>query len=175
MAVSGKNVNQRKFFQHSACLTQAMAICKKMASCNFYLNTWRQIKYQQNCNYKKGQLPNVWWGYVRFKRRWKKLSSMLILRVELKEQKCEIRWFKLCSRKLTVTSLTWSDLFFISNGTLSCSSPRTFDFQNRVVGDLVDALQHARKPKPSSDLGFVIWRRPQITRTFPTVITDVEN
>jgi len=39
----------------------------------------------------------------------------------------------------------------------------------------VDALQHARKPKPSSDLGFVIWRRPQITRTFPTVITDVEN
>jgi len=35
-----------------------------------------------------------------------KLSSMLTLRVELKEQKCEIRCFKLCSSKLTITSLT---------------------------------------------------------------------
>ena len=55
--VSGKNVNQRNFF---SCLAQAMATCKKMASCTFHLNTWRQIKYQRNCNDKKAQLPNLW-------------------------------------------------------------------------------------------------------------------
>jgi len=44
-----------------------------------------------------------------------KLSPMLTLRVELKERKYEIRWFKFCSSKLTITSLTWSDLSFISN------------------------------------------------------------
>jgi len=41
-------------------LTLAMAICKKMASCNFYLNTWKQMKFQRNCNDKKAQLPDVW-------------------------------------------------------------------------------------------------------------------
>jgi len=39
----------------------------------------------------------------------------------------------------------------------------------------VDALYHARKPKPSNDPEFVIWQRPQIMRTFSAVITDVEN
>ena len=34
-----------------------------------------------------------------------KLSSMLTLRVELKERKCEIRLFKVCSSKLTITSV----------------------------------------------------------------------
>ena len=47
------NVNQRKYFQHSACLAQAMAIYKRMASYNFYLNTRRQIKFQRNCIDKK--------------------------------------------------------------------------------------------------------------------------
>jgi len=83
---------KENFFNTLACLAQAMAICKKMASYNFYLNTWRQIKFQRNCNGKKAQLPNVSWGYVRFKRRWKKLSSMLTLHAELKERKYEIRW-----------------------------------------------------------------------------------
>jgi len=64
-----------------------------------------------------------------------KLSSMLTLRVELKERKCEIRLFKLCSSKLTITSLTRSDSSVISKGTLSCSSHRTFGFQNRAVED----------------------------------------
>jgi len=69
-----------------------------------------------------------------------KLWSMLTLRVELKEWKCENRWFKWCSSKLTITSLTWSDLSFISKGTLFCSSHRTFGFQNGAVGDWADAL-----------------------------------
>jgi len=43
----------KEIFQHSACLAQAMAICKKMASYDFYLNTWRQMKFQRNCNDKK--------------------------------------------------------------------------------------------------------------------------
>jgi len=64
-----------------------------------------------------------------------KLSSMLTLRVGLKERKCEIRCFKLCSTKLTITSLTRSDFSVISKGTLSCSFPRTFVFQNRAVED----------------------------------------
>ena len=80
-----------------------------------------------------------------------KLSSMLTLRVELKERKCEIPWFKLCSSKLTITSLTRSDLSAISKWALSCSSARTFGFQNGEVGDWADALWHAWKPKPSSD------------------------
>jgi len=64
-----------------------------------------------------------------------KLSSMLTLRVELKERQCEIRLFKLYSSKLTITSLTRSDLSVITKGTLSCSSPTTIGFQNRAVGD----------------------------------------
>jgi len=59
-----------------------------------------------------------------------KLSSMWTLRVELKERKCEIRWYKLCSSKLMITSFTRSDLSVISKWTLSCSFPRTFGFQN---------------------------------------------
>jgi len=62
-----------------------------------------------------------------------------------------------------------------SKGKLSCSSPRTFRFQNGTVGDWEDALQHAQKSKPWSDPGFVIWKRPQIMRTVSVVITDVEN
>jgi len=63
-----------------------------------------------------------------------KLLSMLTLHVE-KERKCEMRLFKLCSSKPTITSLTRSDLSVILKGTLSCRSPRTFDFQNRAVED----------------------------------------
>ena len=76
---------------------------------------------------------------------------MLALREELKERNCEICWFKLCSSKFTITSLTRSDLSAISKGALSCSSTRTFSLQNGAVGDWADALQHARKPKSSSD------------------------
>ena len=122
-----------------------------MAACNFCLYTWRQIKFQRNCNYKK---PN----YLTFGRAVSglnvnepKLSPVLTLRVELKERKCEIRLFKVCSSKLTITSLTRSDLSSISKRTLYCSSPKTFGFQNGAVGDWADALEHARKPKPSSD------------------------
>jgi len=57
-----------------------------------------------------------------------KLSSMLTLRVELKERKCEIHWFKLCSSKLTITTLTQSDLS-ISKGALSCSAPERLVFK----------------------------------------------
>jgi len=77
------------FNANSACLAQALATCKKMASCDFYLNTWRQIKFQRNCNDKKVQL-----GYLTFGRAVSglnvdetKLSSALTLRVELKERK----------------------------------------------------------------------------------------
>jgi len=69
-----------------------------------------------------------------------KFSSMPALRVELKERKCEICWFKLCSSKLTIKSLTRSYLSAISTRTLYCSSPRTFGFQNGAVGDWADAL-----------------------------------
>ena len=58
-----------------------------------------------------------------------KFSSVLTLRVEVKERKCEIHWFNLCSSKLTITSLTRSDLSVISKGTLSCSSPRRLVFK----------------------------------------------
>jgi len=44
--------------------------------------------------------------------------------------------------------------------------PRTFGIQNGAMGYWADALYHARKPKPSSDPGFVIWQRPQIMRIF---------
>ena len=80
-----------------------------------------------------------------------KFSSLRTLRVELKERKCDICWFKLCSSKLTITSLTRSDLSDISTRTLYCSSPRTFGFQNGAVGHWAGTLQHAWKPKPSSD------------------------
>ena len=79
-----------------------------------------------------------------------KFSSMRTLRVELKERECEICWFKLCSSKLTITSLARTDLSAISTRTLYCSSPRTFGFQNGAVGYRPDAL-HARKPKLLSD------------------------
>jgi len=62
-----------------------------------------------------------------------KFSSLRTLRVELKERKCDICWFKLCSSTLTITSLTRSDLFTISTRTLCCSSRRTFGFQNGAV------------------------------------------
>jgi len=74
-----------------------------------------------------------------------KCSSMSSLRVELKERKYEISWFKLCSNKLAITSLTRSDLSVISNAF------RTFGFQIGAVGNWADALQHARKRQPSSD------------------------
>jgi len=46
-----------------------------------------------------------------------KVSSMLTLCVELNERKYEIRCVKLCSSKLTITSLTRSDLSVVSKGT----------------------------------------------------------
>ena len=64
---------------------------QKMASYNFYLNTWRQIKFQQNCKDKKVQLPNFGMVMSGLNVDEPKLSSMLTLRVELKERKCEIR------------------------------------------------------------------------------------
>jgi len=62
---------KEKFFNtNPACLAQAMATCKNMTSCNFYLNTWRQIKFDAckkknvRCNRKatfhyKGKLQDV--------------------------------------------------------------------------------------------------------------------
>ena len=91
MAESGKRVNQRKLFQHSACLGQAMVICKKMASYNFYLNTWRQIKFQRNAVIKKNNYLTFGRAMSGLKVDEPKLSSMLTLRAELKERKCEIR------------------------------------------------------------------------------------
>jgi len=42
------------FFQHQFCFfALGDDHLQKMASCNFYLNTWRQIKFQRNCNDKK--------------------------------------------------------------------------------------------------------------------------
>jgi len=52
-----------------------------------------------------------------------KLSSMLTLRVELKERKCEIRWFKFCSSKLTITSFTRSDLGAARGGVERAQAP----------------------------------------------------
>jgi len=69
-----------------------------------------------------------------------KLLSVLNMRVELTKRKCEVRWFKLCSSKLTITSLTQSDLSAISQGTLSCSSTNTFGFQNGAIEDWADVL-----------------------------------
>jgi len=54
MAVSGENVNQKNIFQHQLCLFSPVdGHLQKMASCNFYLNTWRQINFQQNCKDKR--------------------------------------------------------------------------------------------------------------------------
>ena len=110
------------FFQHQLCLfSSGDSHLQKMASCNFYLNTWKQKNFSQIAMIKK---PN----YLMFSRTVSglnvdepKLSSMLALRVELKERKREICRFKLCSSKLTITSLTRSDLSAISTRTLSCS------------------------------------------------------
>jgi len=85
-------------------------------------------KISAKLQWEKAQLPEIWQGYVRFKRKWTKILSVLTLPVELKEQKCAIGWFKLCSSKLTIISSTWSDLSFISKGTLSCSSPERLVF-----------------------------------------------
>jgi len=43
---------KENFFQHQLCLFSPGDghLQKKVASCNFYLNTWRQIKFQRNCN-----------------------------------------------------------------------------------------------------------------------------
>jgi len=46
-------IKENIFNTNSACLAQAMATCKNMAICNFYLNTWRQTNFQPNCNDKK--------------------------------------------------------------------------------------------------------------------------
>ena len=75
-----------------------------------------------------------------------KFSSLRTLRVELKERQCDICWFKLCSSKLTITSLTRNDLSAISTRTLYWSSPRTFGFQNGAVGDWAVALQPGSSP-----------------------------
>jgi len=85
--VSGRNVNQIKFFQHQLCLfSPGDGNLQKMAACNFYLYTWRQIKLRRNCNYEK---PN----YLTFGRAVSdlnvnepKLSSVLTFRVELRNE-----------------------------------------------------------------------------------------
>jgi len=78
----------------------------------------------------------------------------VILRVELKQRKLnsEICWFKLCSSKLTITSLTRSDLSVISKRTLSCSFPRSFGFQNGV-----EEIERTRCNMPGN-------LNPQVTR-----------
>jgi len=53
MAVSGKNVNQINFFSTLTLLVYPRrwhGHLQKMALCNFYLNTWRQIQFQRNCS-----------------------------------------------------------------------------------------------------------------------------
>ena len=141
VAVSGKNVNQIKIFQHQLCLfSPGDGHLQKMAACNFYLYTWGQIKFQRNCNYKQPNYLTFGTAVSGLNVNEPKLSSVLTLRVELKDRKCEIRWFKVCSSKLKITSLTRSDLSVISKGALSCSSPRTFGFQNGAVGDWADVL-----------------------------------
>jgi len=128
------------FNTNSACLAQAMATCKK----------WHHVIFTKHMEATKISAKLQWWkkpNYLTFGGAMSglnvdepNLSSMIALRVELKERKCEILWFKLCSSKLTITSLTRSDLSVISKGTLSCSSPRTLGFQNGAVGDWADVL-----------------------------------
>ena len=105
-----------------------------------------------------------------------KLSSTLTLRVELKQRKLnsEICWFELCSIKVTITSLTWSDLSIISKKALSCNSRGTFGFQNRAVEFERTRCNMLGNLHPQVT-GIIIWQRPQIMRTFSAVITDVEN
>jgi len=84
-------LTKENFFNtNSACLAQAMATCKNMTSCNFYLNTWRQINFQRIAMTKK---PN----YLTFGRAVSglnvdepKFSSLRTLRVEIKERKYDI-------------------------------------------------------------------------------------
>ena len=88
MAVSSKNVNQRKFF---SCLAQAMATCKKLESCNFYLNAWRQKNFSEIAMMKKPNYLTVGRAMSGLNVDEPKLSSVLTLRAELIERKCEIR------------------------------------------------------------------------------------
>jgi len=145
---------KENFFQHQLCLfSPGDDHLQKMAQCIFYLDTeinkpsakmqwWRKPNYLTLGRAVSGLIVDK-----------TKLSPTLTLRVELKGRKLnsEICWFKLCSSKLMITSLTRSDLYVISKRTLSCSFPRTFGFQNGAVGDWADALWQAWKPKPSSD------------------------
>ena len=102
---------KKKFFNtSSASSAQAMATCENMVSCNFYLSTWSQINFQRNCNDKKPIYLTFGRAVSGLNVDEPKFSSLRTLHVELKERKCEIRWFKLCSSKLTTTSLTRSDL-----------------------------------------------------------------
>jgi len=78
------------FNTHSACLAQAMAICKNMTSCNFYLNTWRQINFQRNCNDKKPNYLTFGRAVLGLNADEPKFSLLRTLRVELKEGKCDI-------------------------------------------------------------------------------------
>jgi len=48
-------IKENIFNTNSACLAQAMATCKKLASCNFYLNTWR-CRFSFWCR-------NLCWGF----------------------------------------------------------------------------------------------------------------
>ena len=88
MAVSGKNVNQIKFFQHQLCLfSPGDGNLQKMASCNFYLYTWRHLNFSEIAMIK---MPN----YLTFGRAMSslnvdepKLSSVLTLLVEVKGTK----------------------------------------------------------------------------------------
>jgi len=116
------------FNTNFACLAQAMATCKKWHHVSF-AKAHGGTKLQRNCNDKK--IPTTWHLVGLLKVYEPKLSSMLALRVELKERKCEICWFKLRSSKLAITSSTRSDLSAISKRTLTCSSPRTFGISKR--------------------------------------------
>ena len=106
-----------------------------MTSCNFYRKTWRKTNFQRNCNDKKAELLTFGRAVLGLNVDEPKFSSLRTLPVELEERKCDICLFKLCSSKFMITSLTRSDLSAISMRTLPCSSPITFGFQNRAVGD----------------------------------------
>jgi len=67
-----------------------MATCKNMTSCNFYLNTWRQINFQRNCNNKKSNYLTFGRAVSGFNVDEPKFSSLRTLHVELKKRKCDI-------------------------------------------------------------------------------------
>jgi len=109
---------------------------------------------------KKAQLLHVWLGCVRLKCRWNKIFVNVNFACRVKRTKInsEICWFKLCSSKLTITSLKRRANTFLW-------FPQYVWFSKRGGRIWADALQHARKSKPSKWPRIVIWQRPLNLRT----------